>query len=35
MRKACDEDEKNVFTLSKIDKLHENLKIEKKRKTTL
>jgi len=31
-RKACDEDEKNVSTSSKIEKLHENPKIEENKK---
>jgi len=31
-RKACDEDEKNVFTSSKIEKLHENPNIEENKK---
>jgi len=31
-RKACDEDEKNTFTLSKLEKLYDNLKIEENEK---
>jgi len=31
-RKACDEDEKNASTSSKIEKLHENPNIEKNEK---
>jgi len=31
-RKACDEDEKNVSTSSKLGKLHENPKIEENEK---
>ena len=31
-RKACDKDEKNASTLSKLEKLHENPKIEETEK---
>jgi len=31
-RKACDKDEKNAFTSSKIEKLHENPNIEENEK---
>jgi len=31
-RKACDEDEKNASTWSKIEKLHENTNIEENKK---